>query len=152
MNEFIETKAILYDNIGEKSVCPLLLNLSKVTAVCRENNECHVYTDDARFHLPEKEYDALCTALKVYRGDNLADKLCELQNDHTWVMQAMGNLLFILKQSDDRAPKVLLNCCDKDMEALLNECFKAARAQSKRIKELEAEISLMREPKRYSND
>lgn len=36
MNEFIETKAILYDNIGEKSVYPLLLNLSKVTAVCKE--------------------------------------------------------------------------------------------------------------------
>lgn len=139
MNKFIETKAIYYDHVDEKSVYPLLLNLSKVTAVCRESNECHVYTDDARFHLPEKEYDTICATLKAYRGDNLADKLCDLQNDHTWAMQAIGSLLFILKQSDDRAPKVLLNCCDKDMEALLNECFKAARAQAKRIKELEAE-------------
>lgn len=136
MNKFIETKAIHYDHVDEKSVYPLLLNLSKVTAVCRESNECHVYTDDARFHLPEKEYDTICASLKAYRGDNLADKLCDLQNDHTWAMQAIGNLLFILKQSDDRAPKVLLNCCDKDMEALFNECFKAARAQAKRIKEL----------------
>ena len=139
MNKFIETKAILYDNIGEKSVCPLLLNLSKVTTVYRESNECHVCTDDTQFRLPGKEYDTICTTLKAYRGDNLVDKLCELQNDHTWAMQAIGNLLFILKQSDDRAPKVLLNCCDKDMEALFNECFKAARAQAKRIKELEAE-------------
>lgn len=137
MNKFFETKAICFDSVNDKSAYPLLLNLSKVTAVCRESNECHIYTDDARFHLPEKEYDVLCTALKAYRDDNLADKLCELQNDHTWVMQAMVDLLSILRQTDDLCPKVLLSCFDNSMETLFNECFKAARAQAKRIKELE---------------
>ena len=136
-----------------------LIDLNSVSTIYENSENIIKFDDGAWISVSTESYDAVRDAL--LKGDalenggtvgkmrscieeleehrNVVDKLCELQNDHTWAMQAIGSLLFILKQSDDHAPKVLLNCCDKDMEALLNECFKAARAQSKRIKELEAE-------------
>ena len=63
MSKIIELKEIDYKS---GKTYPLLLNLSKVTAVCMEDNECHIYTDDARFHVPKESYDKLCMELKAY--------------------------------------------------------------------------------------
>ena len=174
MSRFFEVTVIYkrkhIDGFTSEHSYKKLFDLDKVVSIddCNGYNIC--LADNCSLSVSKESYDSVCEALlPKYSGgsslieklnphieklesNNIVDKLCELQNDHTWVMQAMGNLLFILRQSDDRAPKVLLNCCDKDMEALSNECFKAARAQSKRIKELEARICLMQEPKRCSND
>ena len=124
-----------------------LIDLNLVSSIY-DSKECVIELEDEQdFYVTKESYEAVRKELLVTEElqsdsnnlesqckgkttDRVVEKLCELQNDHTWAMQAIGNLLFILKQSDDRAPKVLLNCCDKDMEALFNECFKAARAQA----------------------
>ena len=149
MGKFIEIKAFVYDSCEEKRVCPLLLNLSKVTAVCREDNECHVYTDDARFHVPEKSYGELCKALRAYTEENSDNKLCELQHDHTWIKQAVFNLMAMMKKGNtDYKPALLIGCNDRDLAALFSACYEDVRKMQERIKELERQVEIMTEPKK----
>lgn len=149
MGKFIDIKAFVYDSCEGKRVCPLLLNLSKVTAVCREDNECHVYTDDARFHVPEKSYGELCKALRSYTEENSDNKLCELQHDHTWIKQAVCNLMAMMKKENtDYKPALLVGCNDEDLDALFSACYEDVRKMQERIKELEMQIEIMTEPKK----
>ena len=149
MGKFIDIKAFVYNSCEEKRVCPLLLNLSKVTAVCREDNECHVYTDDARFHVPEQSYGELCKALRAYTEENSDNKLCELQHDHTWIKQAVCNLTAMMKKGNtDYKPALLVGCNDKDLDALFSECYDGVRKMQEHIKELEKQVEIMTEPKK----
>lgn len=149
MGKFIDIKAFVYDSCEGKRVYPLLLNLLKVTAVCREDNECHVYTDDARFHVPEKSYDELCKALRAYTEENRDNKLCELQHDHTWIKQAVCNLMAMMKKENtDYKPALLVGCNDEDLDALFSSCYDKVRKMQERIKELERQVEIMTEPKR----
>lgn len=149
MGKFIEIKAFVYDSCEEKRVCPLLLSLSKVTAVCREDNECHVYTDDARFHVPEQSYGELCKALRAYTEENGGNKLCELQHDHTWIKQAVFNLMAMMKKGNtDYKPALLIGCNDRDLAALFSACYDKVRKMQEHIKELEKQVEIMTEPKK----
>lgn len=149
MGKFIEIKAFVYDSCEGKRVYPLLLSLSKVTAVCREDNECHVYTDDARFHVPEKSYGELCKALRAYTEENSDNKLCELQHDHTWIKQAVCNLIAMMKKGNtDYEPALLLGCNDEALGALFSDCYGKVRKMQERIKELERQVEIMTEPKK----
>jgi hypothetical protein len=149
MGKFIDIKAFVYDSCEGKRVCPLLLNLSKVTAVCREDNECHVYTDDARFHVPEKSYGELRKALRAYTEENSDNKLCELQHDHTWIKQAVFNLMAMMKKENtDYKPALLVGCNDEDLDALFSACYEDVRKMQERIKELEKQVEIMTEPKK----
>jgi len=149
MGKFIEIKAFVYNSCEGKRVCPLLLNLSKVTAVCREDNECHVYTDDARFHVPEQSYGELCNDLQVYTKENSDNKLCELQHDHTWIKQAVFNLMAMMKKGNtDYKPALLIGCNDRDLVALFSACYEDVRKMQERIKELERQVEIMTEPKK----
>lgn len=153
MGKFIEIKAFVYDSCEEKRVYPLLLNLSKVTAVCREDNECHVYTDDARFHVPEKSYGELCKALQSYTEENSDNKLCELQHDHTWIKQAVCNLIVMMKTDNAKYnPALLIGCNDKDLDALFSGCYDKVRKMQERIKELEKKVGIKTEQKMSPND
>ena len=148
MGKFIEIKAFVYNSCEEKRVCPLLLSLSKVTAVCREDNECHVYTDDARFHVPEKSYGELCKALRAYTEENSDNKLCELQHDHTWIKQAVCNLTAMMKKENtDYKPALLIGCNDEYLGALFSDCYSKVRKMQERIKELERQVEIMTEQK-----
>jgi hypothetical protein len=152
MSKFIELKQINYAANGDKVLCPLLLNLSKVTAVFREDNECHIYTDNAGFHVSADSYDKLCAALKAYKEDNVADKLCELQHDHTWSMQALANVLLMCKgDKTSYHPAIMLGCYDKDLERMNEAVYGAVLGMQERIKELEDEIKIMQETKKTSN-
>lgn len=149
MGKFIEIKAFVYDSCEEKRVCPLLLSLSKVTAVCREDNECHVYTDNARFHVPEQSYGELHKALRAYTEENRDNKLCELQHDHTWIKQAVCNLTAMMKKENtDYKSALLVGCNDEDLDALFSACYEDVRKMQERIKELEKQIEIMAEPKK----
>ena len=149
MGKFIDIKAFVYDSCEGKRVCPLLLNLSKVTAVCREDNECHVYTDDARFHVPEKSYGELRKVLRAYTEENSDNKLCELQHDHTWIKQAVFNLMAMMKKENtDYKPALLVGCNDEDLDALFSACYEDVRKMQERIKELEKQVEIMTEPKK----
>lgn len=153
MGKFIEIKAFVYDSCEEKRVCPLLLNLSKVTGVCREDNECHVYTDDARFHVPEKSYGELCKALRAYTEENSDNKLCDLQHDHTWIKQAVCNLTAMMKKDNmGYKPALLIGCNDKELDTMFSECYDKVRKMQERIKELEKKVGIKTEQKMSPND
>lgn len=137
MSKIIELKEIDYKS---GKAYPLLLNLSKVTAVCMEDNECHIYTDDARFHVPKESYDKLCMELKAYNDGNIVDKLLELQNDHTWIMQAHANILLMCKgDKTSYHPAILLGCYDKELEKMNEAVYEAVLCMQKLVKELEEE-------------
>ena len=149
MGKFIEIKAFVFNSCEGKRVCPLLLNLSKVTAVCREDNECHVYTDDARFHVPEQSYGELCKALRAYTEENRDNRICELQHDHTWIKQAVCNLTAMMKKGNtDYKPALLIGCNDEELKAMFSGCYDKVRKMQERIKELERQVEIMTEPKK----
>lgn len=62
--------------------------------------------------------DSLC-------NNSIADKLCELQHDHTWTEQAVCNLT-----------------------VLFSECYDKVRKMQNRINSLENEVRIMTEPKK----
>lgn len=149
MSKIIELKEIDYKSGKEY---PLLLNLSKVTAVCKEDDECHIYTDDARFHVSKESYDKLCMELKAYNDGNIVDKLLELQNDHVWIKQAVGNLATMLRIGNtDYKPAILIGCSDNSLDAIFEDCYDLIRKMQKRIKELEEQLRIMTEPKKLQN-
>lgn len=146
MSKIIELKEIDYKS---GKAYPLLLNLSKVTAVCKEDDECHIYTDDARFHVSKESYDKLCMELKAYNDGNIVDKLLELQNDHVWIKQAVGNLATMLRIGNtDYKPAILIGCSDNSLDAMFEDCYDLIRKMQKRIKELEEQLRIMTEPKK----
>lgn len=83
-------------------------------------------------------------------GYGIADKLCELQHDHTWVRQAFGNLLRMFTETTFK-PAVMLGCYDSDLENLFSTVYDEALDMQKRIKELENEIEIIKELKKPSN-
>lgn len=149
MSKIIELKEIDYKS---GKTYPLLLNLSKVTAVCMEDAECHIYTDDARFHVSKESYEKLRFELKAYNDGNIADKLLESQNDHAWIKRAVRNLVTMLRTGNtDYNPAILIGCSDDSLNAMFEDCYDLICKMQKRIKELEEQIRIMTEPKKLQN-
>lgn len=146
MSKIIELKEIDYKS---RKAYPLLLNLSKVTAVCMEDAECHIYTDDARFHVSKESYEKLRFELKACNDGNIAYKLLELQSDHTWIKQAVGNLVVMLRTGNtDYKPAILIGCSDDRLGAMFENCYDLICKMQKRIKELKEQLRMMKEPKK----
>lgn len=86
--------------------------------------------------------DGLC-------NNSIADKLCELQHDHTWIKQAVCNLTAMMKKENTGyKPALLIGCNDKDLDTLFSECYDNVRKMQRRIKELEEEVKITTEPKK----
>lgn len=86
--------------------------------------------------------DGLC-------NNSIADKLCELQHDHTWIKQAVCNLTAMMKKENTGyKPALLIGCNDKDLDTLFSECYDNVRKIQRRIKELEEEVKITTEPKK----
>lgn len=86
--------------------------------------------------------DGLC-------NNSIADKLCELQHDHTWIKQAVCNLTAMMKKENTGyKPALLIGCNDKDLDALFSACYEDVRKMQERIKELERQVEIMTEPKK----
>lgn len=82
-------------------------------------------------------------------NNSIADKLCELQNDHTWIRQAVCNLTVMMDTDNTKyKPALLIGCNDKDLDALFSECYDKVRKMQRRIKELERQVEIMTEPKK----
>ena len=80
---------------------------------------------------------------------NIANKLCELQHDHTWIKQAVCNLTAMMKKGNtDYKPALLIGCNDEDLDALFSACYEDVRKMQERIKELERQVEIMTEPKK----
>lgn len=83
------------------------------------------------------------------RSNSIANKLCELQHDHTWIMQAVCNLTAMMKKDNtDYKPALLIGCNDKNLDAFFSECYNKVRKMQERIKELEKQVEIMTEPKK----
>ena len=82
--------------------------------------------------------------------NSIANKMCELQHDHSWTIHAMANLLLWLGNPKDRKPSVLLDVYDENLRDLFETCFDEADRLNKRISELEETIGVMTEPKSSS--
>lgn len=86
--------------------------------------------------------DGLC-------NNSIADKLCELQHDHTWIKQAVCNLTAMMKKENTGyKPALLIGCNDKELDAMFSDCYDKVRKMQERIKELERQVEIMTEPKK----
>ena len=70
---------------------------------------------------------------------SVVDKICELQNDHVWLKQAMTNMLSVMC-GNPKSPAILIQCYDRDIEALFDVCFKEIEKKMRMIDELESEV------------
>lgn len=82
--------------------------------------------------------------------NSIANKMCELQHDHSWTIHAMANLLLWLRNPKGMKPSVLLDVHDENLRGLFETCFDEADRLNKRISELEETIRVMTEPKSSS--
>lgn len=180
MKKFIEVTTVYREKCSLGYVnreCQRLINLNTVSSIFSNNEGYFVeLEDDQRFSVTNKSYntvrDALlngglcgngCTVsemrsrieyLEEHRngGNSIADKLCKLQNDHTWIKQAVGNLVAMLRTGNtDYKPAILIGCSDDSLNAMFEDCYDSIRKMQKRIKESEEQIRIMTEPKKASN-
>ena len=69
---------------------------------------------------------------------NIANKLCDLQHDHTWIKQAVCNLIAMMEKDNvGYKPALLVGCNDKELDAMFSKCYGKVRKMQDRIKELE---------------
>ena len=101
---------------------------------------------------PHKVFSDIKTDLAMQdglRNNSIADKLCELQHDHTWIKQAVCNLTAMMKKENtDYKPALLAGCNDEDLDALFSACYEDVRKMQERTKELEKQIEIIAEPKK----
>ena len=87
--------------------------------------------------------------LKAYNDGNIIYKLLELQSDHTWIKQAVGNLVTMLRIGNtDYKPAILIGCSDDSLGAMFEDGYDLICKMQKRIKELKEQLRSMKEPKK----
>lgn len=80
---------------------------------------------------------------------NIANKLCELQHDHTWIKQAVCNLIAMMKKDNvGYKPALLIGCNDKDLDAMFSDCYNKVRKMQDHINSLEKQVKTITEPKK----
>ena len=105
-----------------------------------------------RFDLTKGSYNKLCFALKEYKEPS-ESILCDLQHDHTWIKQAVFNLIVMMKTDNTKYnPVLLIGCNDKDLDALFSDCYDKVRKMQERIRELEKKVGIKTEQKMSPND
>ena len=109
-----------------------------------EKQGSHKVFSDIRADLDMQ--DGLC-------NDSIADKLCELQHDHTWIKQAVCNLIAMMKKDNvGYKPALLIGCNDKELDVMFSDCYDKVRKMQERIKELEKKVGIKTEQKMSPND
>lgn len=147
MGKIIELE-FLTAPVGAKIPNPLLLDISQVSAVLCNYGVYRVYIGAICFELTEDSYNKLCSALKEYKEPS-ESILCELQHDHTWIKQAVCNLIAMMKKDNvGYKPALLIGCNDKELDAMFSDCYDKVRKMQERIKELEKQVEIMTEPKK----
>lgn len=147
MGKFIELK-LLKTSMGTNKTNPMMLDISQVSAVLRNHGMYWVNVESTRFELTEDSYNKLCSALKEYKEPS-ESILCNLQHDHTWIKQAVCNLIAMMKKDNvGYKPALLIGCNDKELDAMFSDCYDKVRKMQERIKELERQVKIMTEPKK----
>nr|DAT65196.1 MAG TPA: hypothetical protein [Caudoviricetes sp.] len=146
MGKFIELEFLT--TLSEWDKNPMLLDISQVSVVLCNHGMYRVYIGSTRFDLTEDSYNKLCSALKEYK-ESSESIICNLQHDHTWIKQAVCNLIAMMKKDNTSyKPALLIGCNDKDLDTLFSDCYDKVRKMQERIKELEKQVEIMTEPKK----
>lgn len=148
MGKFIELE-LLTTSMGTNTINPMLLDISQVSAVLHNHGMYLVYIGSTCFELANDSYNKLCSALKEYK-ESSESILCNLQHDHTWIKQAVCNLTAMMKKENTGyKPALLIGCNDKELDAMFSGCYDKVRKMQERIKELERQVEIMTEPKKW---
>lgn len=146
MGKFIELEFLT--TLSEWDKNPMLLDISQVSVVLCNHGMYRVYIGSTRFDLTKDSYNKLCSALKEYKEPS-ESILCELQHDHTWIKQAVCNLIAMMKKGNtDYKPALLVGCNDKELNTMFSDCYDKVRKMQERTKELERQVEIMTEPKK----
>lgn len=150
MGKFIELEFLTTLREGDKN--PMLLDISQVSVVLCNHGMYRVYIGSTRFDLTEDSYNKLCSALKEYKEPS-ESILCDLQHDHTWLKQAVCNLIAMMKKDNvGYKPALLIGCNDKELDVMFSDCYDKVRKMQERIKELEKKVGIKTEQKMSPND
>ena len=80
---------------------------------------------------------------------NIAKILCDLQHDHTWIMQAVYNLTAMMRKDNvGYKPALLIGCNDKGLDAMFSDCYDKVRKMQEYIKDLEKQVEIITEQKK----
>ena len=146
MGKFIELEFLT--TLSEWDKNPMLLDISQVSVVLCNHGMYRVYIGSTRFDLTKGSYNKLCFALKEYKEPS-ESILCELQHDHTWIKQAVCNLIAMMKKGNtDYKPALLVGCNDKELDTMFSDCYNKVRKMQEHIKDLEKQVEIMTEPKK----
>lgn len=176
MKKFIEVAIVPRENVPAAGYTTIgykrLIDLKSVSTIYENSAENVIkFDDETCFSVSAESYNAVRDALlngaledggtigEIHSriedlethhdgGNNIADKLCELQHDHSWTIHAMANLLLWLRNPKDRKPSVLLDVYDENLQDLFKACFDEASRINKRVSELDEEVRVMTEPKK----
>lgn len=177
MKKFIEVTTVYREKCSfgyANRKCQRLIDLNTVSSIFSNNEGYFVeLEDDQRFSVTNESYDTVRDALlnggsrgnggtvsemrsrieylEEHRngGNSIADKLCKLQSDHTWIKQAVGNLVAMLRTGNtDYKPAILIGCSDDSLGAMFEDCYDLICKMQKRIKELKEQLRSMKEPKK----
>ena len=169
MRRFVEVTVILHksNTYGCYDVkYKRLIDLNLISSIY-DSKECVIeFEDEQYFYVTKESYEAVRKELLVTEElqsdsnnlesqckgkttDRVVEKLCELQNDHSCTIRAMHDLLLWLRNPKDRELSVLLDVNDEDLRTLFETCCNEAKRLNARISELEEEVKIMTEPKKY---
>ncbi len=181
MKRFIEVTTVYHEKCSLGYVnreCQRLIDLNTVSSIFSNNEGYFVKLEDnLRFSVTNKSYNTIRDALlngglcgnggtvsemrsrieylEEHRngGNSIADKLCDLQHDQTWIKQAVCNLIAMMKKENiSYKPALLIGCNDRDLDVLFSDCYGYVRKMQERIKELEKKVGIKTEQKMSPDD
>ena len=161
MKRFIEVTVVLREkaSIGHTTLkYKRLIDLNSVSTIYEDLENIIKFDDGICISVSAESYNAVRDALlkgdlhengdtinrikglegRCDGGNSIADKLCELQYDNTWIRQAMNNL-FTMLVNVNFTPAIMLGCHDEGLDSLFENSYERVRAMQERIKELEEE-------------
>lgn len=140
MGNLMEIEGVFYGNHGDGVRNPMYVDLSKVSAVWFNSGYYRIILGNDKFRITEDSFNKIVVAMNATGDDVASGRLCKLQNDHTWIMQALANILLMCKgDKTSYHPAILLGCYDKELEKMNEAVYEAVLCMQKLIKELEEE-------------
>lgn len=176
MKRFIEVTVVIHDKVFSGCISreitrkyKRLIDLNTISTIYKDSENLINFEGGLCLSVSSESYDIVRDALlKDCASDNgcaieemrpnievldehrnIANKLCDLQHDHTWIKQAVCNLIAMMKKDNvGYKPALLIGCNDKELDAMFSDCYDKVRKMQERIKELERQVEIMTEPKK----
>lgn len=176
MKRFIEVTVVVKDKVSSGHITreitrkhKRLIDLNTISTIYKDSESWIKLEGQFPFSVSNESYDIVRDALLkdgtsnngfaieethpnievLDKHLNIANKLCDLQHDHTWIKQAVCNLTAMTgKDNVGYKPALLVGCNDKELDIMFSDCYNKVRKMQERIKELERQVEIMTEPKK----